>query len=666
MVDSVFPGINPQVLLGHFQEDEKRIITKISREWYVTNGGGEIRLGPRSTYRYFLIKPTDFYREMFNLERELIVVFSPYVNFEPRTLDAIDAVARKYQSLRIEKVCSVIISKDPAIEPKLGDLLKAEPESQVVVPFSYEQLLGKTDSYFMRNRFKLHFYTRDLFAFEAPLKKDLYFFGRNELVHRIVNRQKSNENSGLFGLRKSGKTSVIFGVQRTLQRINCRSVFIDCQNPAFHRRRWNHALHYIIDELVRQHQPNTAFFSEEDKYTDEDAATLFEKDILAAYTQFDRCAILLIFDEIENITFNISPSEHWAKGLDFVYFWQVLRSLFQKHSNVFSYLVVGTNPMCIEAPTVQGKDNPIFNQFPFEYLKGFTVSQTSQMVRRLGRYMGLNFDDLIFGKLTEEFGGHPYLIRHVCSVINHICPSDRPVFVDKTTYENAKTIFTRDYANYIEMILDILRRFYKDEYSMLEYLAIGDTTTFNEFASMSPYYTNHLLGYGIIEKNRDRFAFKIESIRKYLDSKQKYKKLELTAGEMLAEISERRNDLEPKLRRIVRSQLIATYGKTKAKDHVLGIFGEPRKTKLGGSSYEDLFDPAIADIYFEDLRKLIIKHWTCFRNIFGLDEHELDSKMTGVNKYRNDAHAKKLTMEEMQHFRICISSLERQAEEFLG
>ncbi|MDP2919184.1 MAG: hypothetical protein Q8O43_03060 [Dehalococcoidia bacterium] len=250
MPNSVFSGINPQVTLGHFLEDEKRIITKISSEWYVTNGGGEIRLGPRSTYRYFLIKPTDFYREMFNLERELIVVFSPYVNFEPRTLDAIDAAAKRYQQLRLERVCSVVISKDSAIESKLSNLLKADPESQVVVPFSYDELLGKTDSYFIRNRFKLHFYTRDLFAFEAPLRKDLYFFGRNELVHRIVNRQKSNENSGLFGLRKTGKTSVIFGVQRALAQTNCKSVFIDCQSPALHRRRWNHALHYIIQVLV--------------------------------------------------------------------------------------------------------------------------------------------------------------------------------------------------------------------------------------------------------------------------------------------------------------------------------------------------------------------------------------------------------------------------------
>ncbi|MFZ1627810.1 MAG: hypothetical protein WAV70_02670, partial [Anaerolineae bacterium] len=35
-------------------------------------------LGINSTYRHFLIKPTENYQEMFNLEREIIVIFSPF------------------------------------------------------------------------------------------------------------------------------------------------------------------------------------------------------------------------------------------------------------------------------------------------------------------------------------------------------------------------------------------------------------------------------------------------------------------------------------------------------------------------------------------------------------------------------------------------------------
>ena len=171
---------------------------------------------------------------MFNLEREIIVIFSPFGRFEPRTLDAIDYVSQKHQALRLEKICSIVISKDDNIEDKLQELLKNEKESQIVIPFSYTELINTNDPFFIRNRFKKYFYSRDLFAFESPLKKDLYFFGRNGIINEIVNRHKSNENSGLFGLRKTGKTSLIFGVQRTLSKVDEKSVFIDCQNPSFH------------------------------------------------------------------------------------------------------------------------------------------------------------------------------------------------------------------------------------------------------------------------------------------------------------------------------------------------------------------------------------------------------------------------------------------------
>lgn len=660
-----YPGINPALVRAHFSVDEWRIICNLGREWYVTHGGGtnEIRLGKTSIYRYFLMKPTNQYQELFNLEREIIVIFSPYETFQPRTLDAIEQATQQYQPLRIDRVCSVIISRDKLIESKLSNLLKGDPESQIVVPFTYDELSGPIRSFFIRNRFKKHFYSRDLFAFEAPLKKDLYFFGRSDLVHRIVNRHKSNENTGLFGLRKTGKTSVIYAIQRALVRSGSKSIYIDCQYPAFHRRRWNKALYYIIKRINAEYDLDLDMTPEK-LYTEEDAALIFENEINRIHEELGKKNILLIFDEIENITFGISPSAHWANGLDFLYFWQTLRSLFQKPDNRFSFLIVGTNPLCIEMPAVQGKDNPIFNILPFEYIPSFNLPQTQEMVMRIGRIMGLGFDELIYGKLTEDYGGHPYLIRHVCSIMSNVCKFERPAFVNKTIYENAKEIFHREYSGYIEMILNILKEFYRDEYVMLQYLSIGDIKSFNEFAENSPHYTNHLLGYGIIRQYESSYVFGIEAVRRYLAEQQQYKKLDLTPSERLAEISERRNGIEPKLRHIVRTQLSAQYGASEARELALNIMGEPRKSKFNTLSYKELFDPNISQIYFDDLRKIVIRNWTCFQNIFGRDKGEFDVKMKAINKYRTDAHAKQIEIEDMAYFRVCMRMIEKYVDEY--
>ena len=457
--EKVWPGINPLAPLNHFDTQERQIIERFAKDWYVTNGGGELWLSPTSNYRYALIKPIDIFQEMFNIDREMVLLFSPYDHFEPRTLDAISKATSQHQALRIERICSVLVSKDPDIGNKLRDLLKNDQEAQIVIPFTYNELcLCDSDPYFFRNRFIEHFYARDLFASESPLKKDLYFFGRTDLVHSLINRHRSNQVSGLFGLRKTGKTSVIFGVQRGLQKVDGVSAFIDCQTPAFHRLRWNHALHRVLME-VRTQNNLTERLGQLDDYSETQAAMLFEKHLRRMSEQLGSKTIMLIFDEVENITPTVSPTEHWRTGGDFVLFWQTVRSLFQSSSGLFSYLLVGTNPLCVELPTIGTTDNPLFAQVPLEYIPGFDVPQTREMVRRLGRIMGMKFDEVVYGKLTEDCGGHPYLMRHICSVIHRISTSERPVRVDKTLYARALDIFLRDYTQFLEMILSVLREF---------------------------------------------------------------------------------------------------------------------------------------------------------------------------------------------------------------
>lgn len=95
-VTRVTPGFNPTARLDHFMPDERTILERLSKDWYVTNGGGEINLSATSIYRYALIKPTDVFQEMFNLDRELVAVFSPYEHFEPRTLDAISTATSRH------------------------------------------------------------------------------------------------------------------------------------------------------------------------------------------------------------------------------------------------------------------------------------------------------------------------------------------------------------------------------------------------------------------------------------------------------------------------------------------------------------------------------------------------------------------------------------------
>lgn len=542
---------------------------KLAQEWYVT-GAGAFQIGSQgSRYRYALIKATLEYREMFGFERELIVIFSPYEVFQARSIDAIDTLHRSvldnYQALRVERICSILISKDTNIEVEIRKILRESQESQVIVPISYKDFLKSGDPNFLKNKFRTNFYERDLFDFTSPLKKDLYFFGRTDLINKIGNRHFSHENSGVFGLRRSGKTSLIFAVQRQMERVGSPSIFIPCDNVSFQQRRWNECLYYVLEQLVDKYKTKSklkGILSPLDAYTEKDAPIMFRKDLLKIYEKLGKKPILLVFDEIERITFNTATVKHWQEGLDFIFFWGTLKSIFNELDEVFSYMIVGTNPTCIESPKIQGKDNPIFQSVSIEYLERFDVSQTREMIEKLGKFLGLDFDDVVYSRLVEDYGGHPFLMRQVCSLIYQTIKGKIPITVDRPMYMKAKEKFEQDKAtSYMGMILEVLTEFCKDEYTMLKYLALGDTDFFNSLAKDSPQYVAHLVGYGIISRNQngDGYDFRIDLIQQYLQSRNRYKKLNLDIQEKREEISQRVNDLELKLRDTIRKGIIGHY-----------------------------------------------------------------------------------------------------------
>lgn len=661
---STTPGLHRDFTFANFDSNEREIINTLSKDWYITNSGETIRLTQASVYKFILVKPVDHIQHAFNLERELVCLFSPYDDVHPRTLDAVSIAQSRFPQLRVDRICSLVISKDPDVEAKFRRLLQNDTEAQIVVPFTYDELRkSNPDNHFFRNRLRSHFYTRDLFASESPLKTDLFFFGRTDLVHQLVTRHKTDQVSALFGLRKAGKTSVIYGVQRALKVLEFPSVFIDCQTPAFHQRRWNQALWYVLNE-TRLACGLEMRLGLESEFTPDRAADLFEKYFLKIYESSGSKAILLTFDEIENASPGISPSSHWRDDMDFVLFWQTLRSLFQRKPGLFTYLVVGTNPSSNEQPKIANVDNPIFAQFPRVYIPRFTAQQTREMVRRLGKLMGLDFDEYVYSQLTEDFGGHPYLIRHVCSAIHRIAPQQRPVVVGKVLYEKAKRQFLKEGRRYFEMILTVLKEFYRDEFDMLKFLALGDKKSFDMFATSDPAYTEHLIGYGIIEGQDDDFVFRVDALKEFIAQEARYQRLNLSEAEKWAEISERRNQLEPKLRLLCRNMLQAFFGANDAKQKVLDVFGKPRNATLSCLEYSDLFSAENGQVYFEDLRKLLSKFWDCFKNILGPDQNKVLRNMEIINQYRSDAHAKPIDDDEFLMARLSFAFFEERLKEF--
>lgn len=657
------PGMHKTFLIERFPEREREILRRLSGWWYLTNSGDDVVLGANARMSYFLMKPNTSFAEGFNLDREIIVVFSSYQNFEPRTLDAFDVAATRYQHLRVESICRIVVSGDPQVEGKLQDLLKSDPESPIVVPFTYEELeTGNED--FIKNRFRKHFYSRDLFGFLSPLKKDLYFFGRSDLILEHINRHASGEHSGLFGLRKSGKTSIIYAIERRLRSIGSRFVSLDCESPSIHQLRWNELLFRMVS-LYHQEYGSHGNAPQRESYDEKNCADQFATDMSNIHASDVPASTMFIFDEIERISPGTASSPHWRDGDDFVYFWQTMRAFYQRNPEVFTYLLVGTNPKCVESPTLNGHENPLFKSVPDSYVPPFDVAKVREMVRKLGRYMGLKFDEQIYASLCDDFGGHPFLIRQFCSELHQRFAGDRPQVVRKPAYLAAKRDAETKLAEYLDMILAILKDHFDDEYDLLRMLAADDFDGFNQFARDNPRIVKHLLGYGLILRDENNFAFNIEAIRSYVNTKHRFDRVNLTQDEMRTEISLRRNKLEARIRSVAYKAIAMRLGKKNVKDTVLFAVPENRRTKLADYSGDDLLDSEKSPLFLLEVIELINKKWEFFEHIFDTRKEKIVTILRDINEIgRPDCHAKGVEQEEFQQLRLHFGFLEEKLRDW--
>lgn len=657
----VYPGIHPRALVKNLPSDEQVIVETLSTDFYITGGFNEINMG-NSTYRYFFLKFPDDKAAAFGVKDEVIVLLSPFTNFEPRTLDAIEKIQETNPGYRLDKISAFLISNDINLIEKLSRTIKTQKESRLITPFTYKELSEKKTTTFFRQRIKEFFFERNLYDFDSPLRKDLYFFGRDDLCQSLIDKHQTGQNSSLFGLRRSGKTSILLSVCRRIAQQGGFATLIDCQ--ILYQMPWPAALHYVASQINTNHHAKLTI-SEHD-YTEDKAAISFLRDIDKINKKLKKC-VLLAFDEIEQTTFGVSFSETWRSGESYVRFWHTIRSLTQQQENQITILIAGTNPKCLETPFVMGGDNPLYGQIKPEYIPGFSVSQTKQMIETLSSYMGISIDEDVYSYLVREFGGHPFLMRQACSHMKSNLEKEPSRHIDRLFYERSISSFNEGLGHgFCEMVIGVLAEHYADEYTMLTYLARGDVADFEALAKSDPAYTQHLIGYGVICKSSSGYDFKIDSIKKHLSAKERYQKLNLTQAEKLAEISARRNEAEHKLRKIVSQVLRSLHGEEEAKRQILSKHDIKARTKYMTLLYRELFDANKHEIYFNDLKELMRKNWESgFRNIFSEDVEKFNSRMVLLNSIgRSDAHKKDVSDADMQSFRGAMAWLEAKIDEY--
>lgn len=637
------------------------------------------KVGGRTLSVYFL-RPRPSAKRSIGFEHELALFISSKRTLSSTTFHAIeDFLNGPNRTRQVELLAYVLVAPTGDLVARVKQYLGDNQRSRMIVPFTRDELRAGIDRWEVRTRFIQSLAARDLFDMQGPLVDDTYYFGRTELIADLINRCRAGENAGLFGLRKTGKTSAAHKVRRHIQTTSTGLVvIIDAQNQGIYSQRWWKLFGELATKLVAELKSSVPA-ELLPPYDEQDAAQRFES--LVRYVLSLRLQnaqrILFIFDEIEHIVPGLRPptARHW--DADFIDFWKTLRAIQTEHRRL-SFLVIGVNPMAVEQTSFGGQDNPLFALVGVRYMPSFTRDEVREMVRTIGKPMGMRFSDDAYNYLADRYGGHPMLTRLACSFHHQRAAQTtlkRPCDITAETLREHELECERALVPLVWHSVDKLREWYGFEYEMLMLLARGDVRTFMDLAASGSEVTHHLDRYGLVRIEDGVPSLRIEVVAKYLrDPKRPTGPLPapLTPQRdwlsLVTDVSRLRNDLEPRLRRFVKQTLRAHLGPEQWIDPILRVMGERQRAKTRGLDANTILD---THLHFHDLIEVIYNNWNYFASLERSKRHRLDREqmhrlLVFVNDLRVDAHAKPVAETDVADLSLVCRALNGALEEHLA
>ena len=619
-----------------------------------------------SHYTIHFFKPISQLKNLYNLGNEMLIVCSSdgMRDFKSRTKDFIDFVltTREEYKNRLDKVTWFLIDGNRDVVSIVKSDRNDNPDSRLIVPFSIDELQSDISEDSFQERMRDFLFERDLFGIASPLNDETFFFGRNrqDIISELYGKYQQGEHGGLFGLRRIGKTSVLNLLKNRINANGGKAIYFDCSR--YHLCRWNDFLSKISDNIGKEFRndtdsrPLTVPLMEllgtntgNNRYDEKNAIESFESDLEFYYEKAGNQRILIILDEIENLGFKTSPSEHWESGNDALFFWQALRSISQTNNKLFSFLIAGVNPTCVEIARINEHDNPIFGALKPIYMPLFDYSDIKEMITSIGGNLGLSFEDTLYATLMEDYGGHPFLTRLICSRINGDLLQNRtprPATVTKRSYEMHADAYLLDMQEIIEQILSVLEKSYPNEFELLKKLALDGYKPFKDVLKGNDKSIPHLLGYCLIEKEEDAYFIRINSVKKYLVSKYINEKTLDSQHEKRVRLNARRDSLETKLREVIFFRTNSQYGK-KTKEHILEIVKKysVEASQAGRISKATPHD-AMKELYFSQLKRIIQADWNQYKDLFQ-DPKKFEMYFDAINESRGAGdHSKDITDED--------------------
>jgi len=463
--------------------------------------------------------------ELFATQREILVWASFRQNSNaPALQEAFDLLGHQ---VRLSRDVLVAFCLNSAVAKELSDAAKHMQTIVAVLPESALYNCAPQGNAELIDVLRPRLYSRDLYDHKPPVTRSNDFFGRNKILDSLRREVRSGQSHiGIFGLRKIGKTSLVNRLGSALRADGVSTVaHIDLQrvvaiNPSAPYVLWHIGEALFDDNRRLQKSPDLRLFGRHELFSEvvapEHVWELFDHDIRVLMS-LQPGPIVMMLDEIERI-FPSDSGSAWAK--DFVRLWQLLRGIDQETPGRLKFVISGTNPRCVEDHAVFGVDNPIYNYFTISYLGPLKESEGVELLSSYGRRMGLHWSANAMRRALADTGGHPAILRTYASMMHRrFTPRDKPVTPNDDDAQEVARDFLVQEGPLLAQIVAILEDQYRDEFEILNTLALGQVHEYRELARAFPDDTAHLMGYGLCGPPAKTTHLNIQLLQTYLQQR---------------------------------------------------------------------------------------------------------------------------------------------------
>ena len=456
---------------------------------------------------------------------------------DPKRSDIL-ALSRHLRSLKSDSSVGLITGRELALNPTMAFVLIPKTSTvrdylmsvlsennEAILPID-EQLMqsGGEPKEKMRDLLSQYLGLRDLYDSTLPVS-GRRLFGRERLLVQVADQANKGEFVGIFGLRKMGKTSLMYQLRD--EKLKDEAVaYVDLQSsPGLAIGSFSPVLWEIERDLLNRLAPTAPDLSKilrlgnYSRYSDAvlagiNPALTFSEDLrelLDAIVNHELPGVnrvVIILDELERCL----PLAGQQPMTGYLEFFGLLRGLAQteRYRGVLSSVVVAANAAISEKAYWEGRENPVFSLYKPIFVPPLSKPDTAQMIQSLGKGMSVYWEQAAIDKIFHECAGHPFLTRMLCSQISkrHL---HRPLQITRRMVELEIPAFIQDKSDKFEQITELLHAHFPEEERFLEKLALGEHPK-----DMTDETVRHLLGYQLISRTQNGFEMSLNALTAWL------------------------------------------------------------------------------------------------------------------------------------------------------